>query len=168
MTRCWISIGSNQDRERAIPAAIAALRASSVRCCSRIYETAAVGFDGDPFYNLVAGIDTDLPVAAIVERLRAIEDANGRVRGGRALRPAHARSRPAHLRRCGRRDRRRRPAPRRDPGIRLRPRPAGRGRSPPTAIPCAAGAMPALWAEHGGERLLRPVSLELTAVLPEG
>ncbi len=88
MTRCWISIGSNQDRERAITSAMAALREHfGPLQLSSVYENAAVGFDGDPFYNLVAGIDTDLPVAEIVTRLRAIENANGRVRGGERFAP---------------------------------------------------------------------------------
>ena len=48
---------------------------------SPVYETTAVGFQGEPFYNLVVGIETDWPVRDINRRLRAIEDAHGRERG---------------------------------------------------------------------------------------
>lgn len=88
MMRCWISIGSNQARERSVRGAVSALGLQfGPMVLSRVYETAAVGFDGDPFYNLVAGIDTELSVAEIVARLRAIEDANGRERGGERFAP---------------------------------------------------------------------------------
>ncbi|KAA6183592.1 2-amino-4-hydroxy-6-hydroxymethyldihydropteridine diphosphokinase [Thiohalocapsa marina] len=80
--RCWISVGSNQARESSIRAGLQALRAAfGPLTVSPAYETEAVGFRGDPFLNLVVGIDTALPVGQIVERLRAIEDAQGRVRG---------------------------------------------------------------------------------------
>jgi 2-amino-4-hydroxy-6-hydroxymethyldihydropteridine diphosphokinase len=86
--RCWISIGSNQDRVRSVRAAVAALREQfGPLVLSSVYETAAVGFDGEPFFNLVAGIDTGLSVREIVGRLRSIEDANGRVRGGERFAP---------------------------------------------------------------------------------
>ena len=86
--RCWISIGSNQDRERSVRAAVAALRERfGPLVLSRVYESAAVGFDGEPFLNLVAGIDTERPVGDLVAELRAIEDANGRVRGGERFAP---------------------------------------------------------------------------------
>lgn len=80
--RCWISIGSNIDRERSIRAAVAALRAEfGALVLSPVYETEPVGAAGAPFLNLVAGIDSALAAGAIAARLRAIEDANGRVRG---------------------------------------------------------------------------------------
>ncbi len=80
--RCWLSIGSNLDREQSIRGAIQDLRATyGELTLSPVYESVAVGFSGAPFLNLVAGIDTDEPVEAINARLRAIEDAHGRVRG---------------------------------------------------------------------------------------
>ncbi len=82
MPRVWVSIGSNIERERHVRAAIAALRARfGELILSPVYETPAEGFDGDPFYNLVAGFDTALPPQRLHAELRAIEDANGRVRG---------------------------------------------------------------------------------------
>jgi 2-amino-4-hydroxy-6-hydroxymethyldihydropteridine diphosphokinase len=82
MPRCWLSIGSNQDREASIRGAVAALAATFGRLVlSRVYESPAEGFAGEPFLNLVAGIETDLGVADIDGILRRIEDAHGRVRG---------------------------------------------------------------------------------------
>lgn len=79
---CWISIGSNIDREASIQAAVQALEATYGHLVlSPIYETQAVGFEGDAFYNLVVGIQTEASVEEINVQLRAIEDANGRQRG---------------------------------------------------------------------------------------
>ncbi len=47
---------------------------------SRVYESEAVGCDGDNFYNLVVGIETALPITELAARLRAIEEHNGRLR----------------------------------------------------------------------------------------
>ena len=81
MPRVYVSIGSNQDRERHVRAAVAALdeRFSEVRLSS-VYETEAVGFKGDPFFNLVAGFETDLTLDELVSVLREIETLTGRVR----------------------------------------------------------------------------------------
>jgi 2-amino-4-hydroxy-6-hydroxymethyldihydropteridine diphosphokinase len=82
MPRCWLSIGSNQDREASIRGAVADLRtAFGDLILSSVYESPAEGFRGAPFLNLVAGIETDLRVAEIDRILRSIEDAHGRVRG---------------------------------------------------------------------------------------
>jgi 2-amino-4-hydroxy-6-hydroxymethyldihydropteridine diphosphokinase len=84
MPRAWLSIGSNQDRERNIRGAVRALRAEfDELILSSVYESPAVGFDGDPFFNLVAGISTELPVNLLNKRLRAIEQAHGRIREGK-------------------------------------------------------------------------------------
>jgi 2-amino-4-hydroxy-6-hydroxymethyldihydropteridine diphosphokinase len=82
MPRCWLGIGSNQDREASIRGAIANLRAAfGDLIVSSVYESPAEGFAGAPFLNLVAGIDTDRSVAEIDRILREIEDAHRRVRG---------------------------------------------------------------------------------------
>jgi 2-amino-4-hydroxy-6-hydroxymethyldihydropteridine diphosphokinase len=82
MARCWISIGSNQDRERSLRGAVRALREIyGETILSRVYESAAMGFAGRPFYNLVAGLDTYEGVGNVNSVLRRIEDAFGRVRG---------------------------------------------------------------------------------------
>lgn len=81
MTRVWISLGSNIEREHNIRAALHDLqREFGPLQLSRVYESEAVGFPGDAFYNLVAGVDTEMPVAALIETFRAIESAHGRTR----------------------------------------------------------------------------------------
>lgn len=83
MARVYVSIGTNIERERHVRAALSALEAHyGTLQCSVVYETAAVGFEGDDFYNLVVGFDTDEPPAEVAAQLRAIEDNNGRVREG--------------------------------------------------------------------------------------
>lgn len=83
MTRVYLSVGSNIDRDRHIRAALDALADSFGNLqLSRVYESEAVGFAGDRFYNLVVGIDTELGVAELTAALRAIEDRNGRHRDG--------------------------------------------------------------------------------------
>jgi 2-amino-4-hydroxy-6-hydroxymethyldihydropteridine diphosphokinase len=82
MTWCWIGIGSNQDRERCIRGAVNALRARFGRLVlSSVYESAAVGFDGPPFFNLVAGFETGESPGALRVTLRSIENDFGRARG---------------------------------------------------------------------------------------
>jgi 2-amino-4-hydroxy-6-hydroxymethyldihydropteridine diphosphokinase len=82
MPEVWLSIGSNQDREHCIAGAVAALRERFGRLTlSGVYESAAVGFEGEPFYNLVAGLQTSEPPRSLIAELRAIEDAFGRHRG---------------------------------------------------------------------------------------
>lgn len=83
MAQVYVSIGSNIDRERHVRAALQALQARFGKLsCSRVYETAAVGFAGDNFYNLVVGFVTDASPAEVAQALRAIEQDNGRVRSG--------------------------------------------------------------------------------------
>lgn len=83
MAQVYVSIGSNIDRERHIRAAVAELRArfGELRLSS-VYESEAVGFDGDNFLNMAVAFDTDLDVQAVAQVLRAIEDTHGRVRSG--------------------------------------------------------------------------------------
>lgn len=80
-TRVWLSLGSNVEREKHIRAALDALALRFGRLVvSPVYDCAAVGFSGNPFINLVVGIDCDLPVGELSAWLRALEAANGRVR----------------------------------------------------------------------------------------
>lgn len=86
--RCWISVGSNVDRDACIRGAVDDLRAAfGGLVISPVYETEAVGFDGDAFYNLAIGIETDQTVAKIRQTLRAIEDSRGRLRGSEKFAP---------------------------------------------------------------------------------
>ncbi|MCG6967213.1 MAG: 2-amino-4-hydroxy-6-hydroxymethyldihydropteridine diphosphokinase [Chromatiaceae bacterium] len=82
MPRVWVSVGSNIDREHYVRAALNDLRELfGDLVVSPIYETEAVGFDGDAFLNLVVGFDTELPPSRLHGLLRAIEARHGRERG---------------------------------------------------------------------------------------
>lgn len=77
----YVSLGSNIDPHRHITEAIGAMRRTfgDMRL-SPVYRSAAVGFDGDDFLNLVAGFETAEPVEKIVGELHRIEDDLGRDR----------------------------------------------------------------------------------------
>ena len=81
MPEVFLSLGSNVEREKHIPAAIDELQSRfGPLTVSSIYESEAVGFEGDPFYNLVVGFCTDKPVLEIAQILAEIETAHGRTR----------------------------------------------------------------------------------------
>lgn len=83
MAQVFLSLGSNIDRARHIRAGLDALAQQFGELqVSRVFESEAVGFDSDNFYNLVVAIRTRLPVGQLALRLREIEDANGRLRAG--------------------------------------------------------------------------------------
>jgi 2-amino-4-hydroxy-6-hydroxymethyldihydropteridine diphosphokinase len=83
MAWVWLSIGSNIDRDAHIRAGVHDLREQfGELVLSRVYETPSEGFNGDPFYNLVAGFETELAPEQLHPMLRAIEDAHGRERTG--------------------------------------------------------------------------------------
>lgn len=79
MAQVWVGIGSNCERQRYISAGLDALqRQFGPLRLSRVFESEAVGFSGDPFFNLVAGFDTGLGVGELAQCLRAIEYDHGR------------------------------------------------------------------------------------------
>jgi 2-amino-4-hydroxy-6-hydroxymethyldihydropteridine diphosphokinase len=81
MARVYVSIGSNIDRERNIALALRLLEASfGPLSRSSVYESAAVGFDSTPFYNLVVGFDASETPRDIQDALHCIEEASGRIR----------------------------------------------------------------------------------------
>jgi 2-amino-4-hydroxy-6-hydroxymethyldihydropteridine diphosphokinase len=87
MAQVYVSIGSNLDRRRNIEAGVRRLRERfDALVVSSVYESAAVGFDGEPFYNLVAGFDTELDPPALTDALKAIELAQGRGPAHRGMR----------------------------------------------------------------------------------
>ncbi|MCW8855191.1 MAG: 2-amino-4-hydroxy-6-hydroxymethyldihydropteridine diphosphokinase [Gammaproteobacteria bacterium] len=83
MARVFISLGSNIDRRVNTRAGIQALRAKydDLRLSS-VYESEAVGFEGDSFYNMVIALNTDDDVHQVAATLRQIEDDYGRDRSG--------------------------------------------------------------------------------------
>ena len=86
--RAWIALGSNLgDRRAHLAAAVAQLRASAgirVEAVSTPLETAPLGGPAGqgPYLNAVASLSTRLPPRALLERLLAIERAEGRERRG--------------------------------------------------------------------------------------
>ena len=81
MAHIFISIGSNINRRFHIQAAVSELKQhfGAVELSS-VYESEAVGFDGNAFYNLVAAAKTDLSIAQCVSVFKQIEDSYGRDR----------------------------------------------------------------------------------------
>jgi 2-amino-4-hydroxy-6-hydroxymethyldihydropteridine diphosphokinase len=81
MARVYLSLGSNLEPHRYLPAAIAELRARfGELSVSPAYRSKSVGFDGADFVNLAVGLDTDLPPEALNDWLHALEDRHGRRR----------------------------------------------------------------------------------------
>jgi 2-amino-4-hydroxy-6-hydroxymethyldihydropteridine diphosphokinase len=81
--RAYLSLGSNQDPERHLRSAIAALRERfGGVSLSDVYRFPAVGFEGADFLNGAAAIDSDLDPFALNDWLHALEDAHGRDRSG--------------------------------------------------------------------------------------
>lgn len=83
MARIYISLGSNIDREWHVRAAVRELQAVfGALELSRVFESEAVGFQGDAFLNMVIAADTELQVADVIAVFKQIEDNYGRVRDG--------------------------------------------------------------------------------------
>ncbi|MDD5392208.1 MAG: 2-amino-4-hydroxy-6-hydroxymethyldihydropteridine diphosphokinase [Thiothrix sp.] len=81
MASVYVSIGSNIERESNIRSCMQCLQADFTNVTfSSIYETPAIGFNGNPFFNLVAGFTTEFDPSALRDYLRKLEDAHGRVR----------------------------------------------------------------------------------------
>jgi len=83
MAKVYVSVGSNIDRDKNVTAALDRMKAEFGELeCSRIWETAAVGFEGDAFYNLVVAFETDLSPQELAQLLHRMEDELGRDRSG--------------------------------------------------------------------------------------
>ena len=81
MALVYVSIGSNVERETNIRSGVTALRQRYGRMLlSSVYDSEAVGFTGDNFYNLVAGFNTEESVERVILNLRSIEDDHHRQR----------------------------------------------------------------------------------------
>jgi 2-amino-4-hydroxy-6-hydroxymethyldihydropteridine diphosphokinase len=81
MPEVFVGLGSNVDRENSITAALQALADHfGPLTVSSIYESASVGFVGDPFFNLVVGFQTSLAALDVSAALSAIERDLGRMR----------------------------------------------------------------------------------------
>lgn len=82
MTPYYLSLGSNIEPEKHIPACLDLLKEKfAVRKISTIYETAPVGPAGTQnFWNLAVKIESDLTPEEITQTLRKIEESLGRRR----------------------------------------------------------------------------------------
>jgi 2-amino-4-hydroxy-6-hydroxymethyldihydropteridine diphosphokinase len=88
MTQVYVGIGSNINREESIRGGLESLSEKfGELTLSDIYESEAYGFDGDNFYNLVAGFQTDLPVTGLNTALKGIETDLGREQHGKKFQP---------------------------------------------------------------------------------
>lgn len=83
MAQIYLSIGSNIDREKNIRSCLERLKKDYPDVVfSKVYETKAVGFDGDPFLNLAAALETSLTPEEVEKYLKSIEDEHSRSREG--------------------------------------------------------------------------------------
>ncbi len=79
ITRVLLGLGSNSRREQNLTAGLDALELllGQMRC-SPVFESLAVGYKGDNFYNLVVSGTTELSLTALDRKLKFIEADNGR------------------------------------------------------------------------------------------
>lgn len=83
MAWVYISVGSNIEPAVNIRSAMLDLgQYYPDLVISSVFESEAVGFDGDNFYNLVVGFETAEGVRDVAKQLRAIEDSHARDRKG--------------------------------------------------------------------------------------
>ncbi len=81
MAHVYVSVGSNIEPASNIRSAICELRRHYPQLVlSSVYESEAVGFSGDNFYNLVVGFETDDDVHRVAEVLSSIEASHARDR----------------------------------------------------------------------------------------
>ncbi len=77
----FVSIGSNIDKEQSVKNALSALAEQFYNFrYSSVYETEAVGFEGQNFYNMVVAFDSTLSALEVNHFLRSIETKNKRDR----------------------------------------------------------------------------------------
>ncbi|MBI2993154.1 MAG: 2-amino-4-hydroxy-6-hydroxymethyldihydropteridine diphosphokinase [Gammaproteobacteria bacterium] len=88
MARVFVAIGSNVDRAVSVRAGVRALRqAFGDLTISPVYESRAVGFEGDDFYNLVVAFDTDHGPREVAGMLDEIEQRFARERSAPRFAP---------------------------------------------------------------------------------
>ncbi len=81
MTRVFLGVGSNIDRAANICTGLDNLQAEfGLKRVSSVYESAALGFDGPAFYNLVLEIDVHITLDSLARYLRQMEYRMGRPR----------------------------------------------------------------------------------------
>ncbi len=79
MPQVYLGLGSNIDRETSIHTGLAELKSLYGDLqISPVYESEAFGFDGDDFFNLVVGFETELDIDKIEAQVKHIELQSGR------------------------------------------------------------------------------------------
>ena len=81
MAKVYIGIGSNIDKHLHIPKVLQELQDKFNELeISPIYQTSAIGFEGEDFYNLVVGLTTNLSPVEMYDQLRQLEAEHDRER----------------------------------------------------------------------------------------
>ena len=84
MATIYLGLGSNIDPEEHLGFAVRKLRERYGDIeASAVYRSAAVGFDGDDFLNLVVRLQSDATATEICEEIERLHSLVGRVRGGK-------------------------------------------------------------------------------------
>jgi 2-amino-4-hydroxy-6-hydroxymethyldihydropteridine diphosphokinase len=79
MARVYLNVGSNTERPYHIRAGLDALQERfGALELSSVYESAALGFSGEPFYNMAVGLHTDNALVELARWLRQLEYQHGR------------------------------------------------------------------------------------------
>lgn len=90
MAQVFLGVGSNIERERYITAGLDALQGLFRQLAlSQVYDSPAIGFQGQPFLNLVAAVQTELPLLELAAQLRHIEVEYGRPANATRFSPRH-------------------------------------------------------------------------------
>jgi 2-amino-4-hydroxy-6-hydroxymethyldihydropteridine diphosphokinase len=92
MADIYISLGSNVEREYHVQQGLKALAVAfdlpfEQLLLSSLFESEAVGFSGNAFYNMVIGIKTSLSVEQVAIKLRSIEFNHGRTNDAKKFSP---------------------------------------------------------------------------------
>jgi 2-amino-4-hydroxy-6-hydroxymethyldihydropteridine diphosphokinase len=81
MTKVYVGVGSNIDFGNHIRTGLDDLRRHYGKLIvSSVYESLALGFEGDNFHNLVVSFETNESPQTVLETLKNIEQAHGRHR----------------------------------------------------------------------------------------
>ncbi len=88
MAEVLVGMGSNIDPEKNLVQAAAALRSEFGEVSfSSVFRSAAVGMAGDDFLNACCLFDSGLEASEIRQRMKALEDAQGRDRSKGSWKP---------------------------------------------------------------------------------
>jgi len=84
MTKVYLDIGSNIDRRKNIQSCIDQLVNDFPGIIfSKAYESPAFGFDGDPFINISAGLETEMDYDKLKQYLTKLENKHARKRNNK-------------------------------------------------------------------------------------